>query len=188
MTNILPFRRTRDFATAQCRSPVGITGDLAGAIVGCAPHDFCLHIEFAGEPGLSIASAPIWCQERIAEAGFPTGPAVVLLTGRDIDGASAFATVSTADWRPAVLRLGKMPSYAFAERVHLLFWMGALQPTARRAMSAEIGRRIASYGSARRLGRIPTRSLHRPDLDAGVLTVLVAVAAISTTLSDGSPR
>lgn len=187
MTNILPFQRRRDATEASRRGSRGFSGDLTGALAGREPHDFCLHLMFAGEFGISAATAPIWCRDRSAEAGFPSGPAVVLFTGRDLDGAAAFATIATADWRSAVLRLCTMPSYAFAERMLLLFWNGALRPSARHAVSAEIGRRIASHGNARRLGCIETtQPVHGPDLDTGALTVLVAVAAALTDMLGGS--
>ncbi|MFB0493615.1 hypothetical protein ABIE45_006271 [Methylobacterium sp. OAE515] len=187
MTNIVPFRRRRAITPASRRGSRGFTGDLTGALAGRQPHDFCLHLVFTGELGISVASAPIWCRDRIAEAGFPSGPAVILFSGRDLDGAAAFATIATADWKSAVLRLCTMPSYAFAERMLLLFWTGALRPRARRAMSAEIGRRIASYGNARWLGRIATtQPVHGPDLDTGALTAFVVAAATLTDMLDGS--
>lgn len=185
MTNILPFRRPAEDGSLR---PVrrDIAAELTGAIVGRAPHDFCLHFKFAGADRLSIASAPIWCRDRVAEAGFPPGPAVVLFTGRDIDGAPAFATVATADWRPAVLRLSATPTYAFAERIHLLSWIGADQPESRRAMSAEIGRRIAAHGSGRRLCRDRTDLAPlRSDLDATALAALVLIAATAPDMLDG---
>lgn len=186
MTDILPFRIPRDAAAALLCDRRAFTGSLTGVLAGREPHDFCLHLRFGGDLGVSIASAPIWCRERIAEAGFPSGPAVVLLTGRDLDGASAFATVSTTDWRPTVLRLGTVPSYAFAERVHLLFWIGAIRSVERRAVSAGIGRRLASHGTSRRLGRIvTTHPVQWPDRDAGTLNVLIGVAATVTDMFDG---
>lgn len=162
--------------------------DLTGSLEGAEHHDTCLRLALrAGAVALDMAIAPIWSRDRIVESGFPAGPAVAVFTGRDLDGHVAFATVATADWRTAILRLPAAPAYAFADRVHLFHWLGARRSRTRASMSVELARRIALYGRARRLGR--SRS-SRPQPQANVRgvahTALLLIAATHPAIIDGS--
>jgi hypothetical protein len=156
-------------------------------VVGRAPHDFCLRIEIPGDRfTVSVATAPVWCRDRVVESGLRARAAVCVFTGRELDGSPTFATVGTSNWRPTVLRLTGTPTFAFATRVHLISWSDVGLPRIRSAVVDELGRQIAAQAHAHRIAGRQSR-MRRPLGEAATIAsmALLLIAATCPDLFDG---